>query len=299
MRKFHYAEHDFSPASLPLTRKQLFFDVYKNNPKTIFKGGLALLLSSLPFVLFEIFMYLGYMGISEEHYGDQVKLMRLVWNSANGVGSLLFFVPVYLCLVSILRVYRALLWQEGLEFRYEFVHGLKENFRSTWLASFLLGLLFALAYASSLIFAGSILAYGPLLFFALIFLPIYLWMLLLSNVYEGGFWLTLKNACFFFGKSIGFSLLGLLMILWPFFVDFLPLSVSPLYISIKYSVLLLLLLFYYPAVILLALLYSFSKFDKEINCSTYPEYFRKGLFDLNSPIVYSNIKKKGEKNEEI
>lgn len=277
--KKRYAKSDFSPASLPVTRKQLFVDHYRNNRKVIFKAGWMLALFALPLIAFRIFFYFGYMGITEEHYGEQFDTMMLLWNGFFYLGTILLFIPILIAVFGFLRVFRYLNWGEGVDFFHLFGKGIKDNFRASWLPSLIFLFLWALSMAAALFFGGALFSYAALLIFFLVFCPIYGWMVLLGNVYEGGFGARFSSACFFFGKSIPVSLLFLIGLCLPFAFDFIPLAVSPTYLAIRYSAVTLLLLFYYPPLLIAILLYADARFDIHINCESYPEIYRKGLYD--------------------
>ena len=120
-----------------------------------------------------------------------------------------------------------------------------------------------------------------MIIFLLVFLPIYIWFILLVNIYSAPFKTYFKNSIYFYIKTIGWSILFGVLVELPFVIDLIPFQVNPLYISIKYSAIIALIFFYYPALFTILLLYSNSKFDIAINKDLYPEYYRKGLYDLN------------------
>ena len=116
MKKFKYSKNDFSQSSLPVNRKELFFDVYRNNMKTITKCGLSLFVFALPMLAFMIFMFFGYIGITKDNFGDQHDLMLLIWNIVTPLGFLVLFIPILVCISGVIRVLRQLVWQEGIDF---------------------------------------------------------------------------------------------------------------------------------------------------------------------------------------
>ena len=237
-----------------------------------------LALFALPLLAFRLFFYFGYMGLTAEHYGGQLDATILLWNLLFYAGTVLLFFPILLAAFGILRVFRYLNWGEGVDFFHQFGKGMKDNLRTSWLPSLLFLLLWALSMASALLFGGALFSYAALLLFVLLLCPIYGWMVLLGNVYEGGFGPRLSNACFFFGKSIPLSLLFLIGLAFPFALDFIPLAVSPTYLAIRYGAAVLLLLFYYPPLLVAILLYADSRFDAHINRESHPEIYRKGLY---------------------
>lgn len=283
MKKSPYAPHDFNESMLPVNRRQLFFDIYRNSFRSVFKCGAMLLLFSLPAIAWLIFMFLGSMGMTEEAFGENLDAAKLLWNIITPSGALILSIPIYLCVCGVMRVMRRLAWQEGLDFGYEFRSGLKGNAKATWPYYLITCLLFALAYAAVIVFYPNVFCYGGLLFYVLIFLPLFIWQMLLGNLYEGRFRDFIHNSAVCFGKSIGWTLLFIALALLPALCDIICPAQNTLFISIKYSVIMLMLLFYYPALLLAFLIYANKIFDETINEEHYPDYYRKGLYDLSTP----------------
>ena len=83
----------------------------------------------------------------------------------------------------------------------------------------------------------------------------------------------LRNGLFFYIKTIGWSLIGTIMLVLPVGLLFVPLML----VWVKYIVLVLFVIFVFPIIFLVMVLYSTSKFDVYINQDNYPDYFMRGL----------------------
>lgn len=291
-KKPNHADKDFDRSLLPTTRKDLFFDLYRNNRKTITKTGVMYLLFALPLLAFGVVMFLVNISMTEENYPDNLDAVLALWNLLYVYGSLLLWIPLLIALAGNLEVYKRLFFQEGLIFSFSFKKGIKENFKPIFLDYLLHALLFGFGYLLVFLFRGAFYSYTALFAYFLLFFPIFLYHTALVSLYQGKFSFYVQNGAYFFFHTIGFSLLFSLGFLLPFVIDFLPIPVTLLYISVKYSVYLLLLLFYYPALSMVFLLYAYSHFDESINKENYPELYRKGLYDLDSESKSKNERKK-------
>lgn len=285
-KKIKYAKTDYLYSSLPNTRKDAFKDVYKHNFSTILKCGLFLLLLSLPLIAFLTFMDVGKMGMTLDHYTEEdLEGVLLLWDIIHAIGFVILFIPIVLALSAIMRILKLVIFQEGVDFFYDFKVGIKENFKNFFLIYLIFALLFLLTYLLQLFFIRQIIGIAILVLFFVIFLPMLFWIYLSINIYETRFWDYIKNGFFFNFKNILFSLLYLLMIIWPMVVCFLfseniiSIGVNIIYIAVKYLLLVVMAILYYPCLFIVALLFSCSKFDEYINKDQYPEIYRKGLYD--------------------
>ena len=128
---------------------------------------------------------------------------------------------------------------------------------------------------------STIVSWLGLFLFALVFLRIYFWIMFLNNTYDSKFGQLLKNGLFFYIRTIGWTLLGILM----------PLSLVALYfiqfylVWLKYILLVLIIIFVYPIIILIMTLYTTSKFDVYINKDNYKDYFYVVLITIKKPLL--------------
>ena len=285
-KRVKFASTDYLYSSLPNTRKDAFKDVYKHNFLTILKSGLTLLVSFIPLLAFLVVMDVGKMGMTLDYYSEEdLQGVLLLWDIIHTVGIVILFILVVLALSGVLRVLKLLIYQEGIDYFYDFKQGIKENFKNFFLIYLIFALLFLLTYLLQLFFIRQIIGIVILVLFFIIFLPMVFWIYLTINIYETRFWDYIKNGFFFNFKNILFSLLYLLMIIWPMVVCFLfaeniiSIGVNLIYIVIKYVLLAVMAILYYPCLFVVALFFSCSKFDQYINKEQYPEIYRKGLYD--------------------
>ena len=275
-----FSNSDYQYSSLPTTRKESFKDVYRQNFKTITFSGLMLLLFSIPLIAFLLVMDLGRLGMTPDKFNEeQLKAVLLVWDIIVNVGTVALLYVVLIGLMGVTRVLKLLVWQEGIDFIYDFKVGIKENFKYFSLIYLLVSLIYLATYFVYLFLLTFIIGIWLIVLFVLVFVSLSLWSLFVINVYQTTLWNYIKNAAFFFSRGLPLTLLYVVFISFPFFSIFIP--VTGVTLIVKYPILLILLVFYYPFMIIVGYLYSLSKFDQYINKDNYPEIYRKGLYDTN------------------
>ena len=280
MKKRRNPNKDYEFSSLPTTRKEAFKDVYKHNFKTIFSCGVTLLLFSLPLIAFLVIMNVGRLGMNTDIYSEDVlESVLLVWDLILNGGVFVLLYIVLIGLMGVMRVLKLLVWQEGINFWHDFRVGIKENIKHMTLFYVICGVIYLATYCVYIFLLNFLIGLGIILLFTIIFLPMIFWSFYSVNVYQTTFLNYVKNGIFFYGRSIHWSLLFVIFIIWPFFAMFIPLTGYVLFI--KYPILILLIIFYYPFLLIVGYLYSCSRFDQYINQENYPEIYRKGLYDIN------------------
>ena len=266
-KRIRFASHDYLYSSLPTTRKDAFTDVYKHNFSTILKSGLTLLISCIPLFVFLLVMDVGKMGMTLDFYSEEdLEGVLLLWDIILNIGFIFLFYIVIICLCGVLKILKLLVFQEGISFFYDFKSGIKENVKDCSLIYIIYSLIYLATYFIQLYFLPATLAIVLLVIFYLLFTPLMIWIILSINVYKTKLWDYIKNGAFFFFKTALWSILFLLLVIWPVVVSFLfnqnfiPVGVNTLYIAIKYAVLIITAIFYYPCLIIVSLLFSLSKF---------------------------------------
>lgn len=289
-KKVKYANSDYLYSSLPNTRKDAFKDVYKHNFLTIMKCGVALAISLIPILVFSMFMDIGRLGMTTANYNEEDLVgVLFLWNILRNVGTSLLLIVVVLGLSGIIRVLKLVIYQEGVDFFYDFKVGLKENFPYMLGFYLIYIIIYLVTYYLEVLFVSQYIGLVILLIFFILFTPLLLWAFVTISIYQSRLWDYIKNSAFFFFKNIGFSLLFVLIVIWPMILSLLvsdnliSLAISPFYIAIKDTVFIVMALFYYPCLIVVALLFASSKFDKYINRDKYPEIYRKGLYEPKKP----------------
>lgn len=271
MRKT-FSKVDYSKAMLPRTRKAQFGDCFKMNYVVILKCGLMLLLFFSPLIALSLFADIFYVSLIENST-EAVDETKLLFHYLFNVGLILMSLFAVIGITGVVRILRNLIWGEGIFFKDDFNQGVKQNAGKNIAFAAIFSLFYTLSYFIYSLTPDSIISYLPILIFLLIFLPIYFWIIFLNNTYESKFFQLLKNGFYFYVKTIGWSILGVIMTIVLIALIFIPFNL----IYIKYIVLVLFIIFLYPIIILIMTLYTTSKFDDYINKDNYLDYYHRGL----------------------
>ena len=271
MRKT-FSKVDYSKAMLPRTRKAQFGDCFKMNYVVILKCGLMLLLFFSPLIAFSLFADIFYVSLIENST-EAIDETKLLFHYLFNVGLILMSLFAVIGITGVARILRNLIWGEGIFFKDDFNQGVKQNAGKNIAFAAIFSLFYALSYFIYSLTPDSIISYLPILIFLLIFLPIYFWIIFLNNTYESKFFQLLKNGFYFYVKTIGWSILGVIMTIVLIALIFIPFNL----IYIKYIALVLFVIFLYPIIILIMTLYTTSKFDDYINKDNYLDYYHRGL----------------------
>ena len=285
MKRKNYSSVDYSYSSLPATRKETFKDVYRNNFMNIFKCGVMLLISFLPLIIFMVVMEINKMALNLNYYTEEELFgVLFIWDLIVHLGFVILFILVVVALSGIFRVLKLLVFQEGIDFFYDFKRGIKENFKQFFLLYLFYILFYLLTYILQLFFLNQLIGVMTLILFNIVFTPSLIWGLCSMNVYDAPINTHIKNAFFFYTKTFGWSFLYLIMVTliimvsFLFYENILAIGMNFIFIIIKNLVLIFMLLFYYPFLLIVGLLYSNSKFDLFINKDNFPEIYQKGLY---------------------
>lgn len=274
-KKYKARESDFSNAFLPCDRKSQFFDCLRNRWALFLEIGAFFGLASLLFVGLLYWQDLSIHNISmdqtleEAAKSAQLGSMKLTFSSLFSLLFLLAFLP----LGGVMRVFRSLIYDEGV-----FVwHDFKKGFKQTWKTSLLLGALlggghFACSFYSLLI-SPSWLAYAPYGVLLFLVLPWALTTLSYASVYSSKVSVTLQNGFVITAKSYFRALLFVLLACLPLLFLFLPNGL------LRSLALIVCFLLYYPLVLFGFYLLDISCFDKLINGKLQNGLYHKGLFD--------------------
>ena len=270
--KLKASKIDYSKAMLPRTRREQFLDCFRMNYVLLLKCGLMLFLFALPLIAFCFFMDFYYVSILE-HASEAIEETKLIFSYIYNLGVVILLIPVVIGLSGIIHVLRNFIWQEGIFFMSDFGSGIKENVGKNILFFSISAILYLLSFFIYTMFGVPVISYVPLVMFAFIIFPVFLWILFLNNTYNSTFGSLLRNGTFFYVKSIGWSLLASLVCL-----SFVSLIFIPFFlIWVKYVLFILFFVFIIPIIVLIMLLYSNSKFDEYINKENYHDHYLKGL----------------------
>ena len=272
MKKIKCAKKDFTEADLPLTRTQMFFDCYKEQFSLIFRVGLLCLLFFSPTMIIWL-MHDGYLvdalNALPEQTTERIEAVYLSANMVFGLMELLAAVLFFVLFAGIAQILRQLCWGEPVFFFEDFKKGIRENAGRFAVVGVVLSLF---RYLLGLL-SNSAYAFLSFSIFALIFVPLGIWVLL-QTLYSRLRWgQVIKNAVFYLVRALPMTLLLLVGTVLPFLLvrSFVTLLIA------KYLLLLLLALFYVVPVAMVWILYACQTFDICLNKQRYPHIYRKGL----------------------
>ena len=281
-KRIKYSRFDYPYSSLPTTRKEAFKDVYRHNFRTILYSGLILFLFALPIIIFTIVMEVGKMGMTLEYYSqEQLHDVLMLWDIIINVGVVFLLFIFLIGLSGIIRILRLLIWQQGISFGHDFKRGIKENYPILALLMGIFATIYLATYFIQLFLLQFIIGLTLIIIYLLLFVSTYLWSIFMVAVYQTNLGTYIRNSFFFFGKTIGWTILFAILISLLFisyYLYFISISGTLLFIILKEVFIAILLVFFYPMLLIVGLLYSCSKFDKYINEENYPDYFRRGLY---------------------
>ncbi len=266
---------DFSFSGLPSSRRRQFFDCLKNRWGLFLEAGaifafFSLLLVGLIYAQDIVFHNISSnASLAEADKNGQLSSMSLTFASLFGVLIILFVLP----LGGILRIYRSLIFDEGVFFLSDY----RKGFRETWKLTLLLGLLlgggyFACSFYKSLI-SMELLSYAPYGILLFLVLPWAFTTLSYGSIYSSSFMVTLQNGFVLTTKSFFKALCFSFLLVLPLLFLFIPSTVF------RYVALILCFLLYYPIVLFAFYLMDIACFDETINAHLDNGLYHKGLCD--------------------
>lgn len=274
------AEKDFTADMLPSTRKGVFLDRVKLQYGKLLKIGLILFAFCLPLFTVSVLKDLGAAAVYAEYEAGSVdsETARLLINSANNIYGLISvgcFALLSPAVAGCLGVIKRLAWLEPVFFGADFRDGIK----SGWiicLAVFTVFGLFAFFCDRALsLIDNFILSALPSGILIAVFLPVMFFMLMQNCVYNVKIFECTRNGFALYLKSAPKTLLAVII------------SASPTLlflignIILKYLLLALAATFILPLIMLGLFLYGSSVLDANINKSSFPELYGRGLRQKN------------------
>ena len=275
-----YRNEDFSINDLPLSRLNQFFDILKNDWKTLLYLGLIIFLAALPYISVNIIFWFIRVNLPEQLISDGgteemvfkgLQLTDILYEASCVIATLILVVPF----AGSARVMKRLVHGEGVLFKDDFVEGIKMNSLQFLVIIFIYCLLrFLTQFAYIMIYNIPVMSeiiYGVSSgFLYLIFVPILFLMLTQASIYKIKFWLNFKNSYQLALRSILFMLIFALILFGIYFLKYIPHPVLRGGIDALIFIL-------SPLYILALNLFTMSRFDTYINKEYYPEIYRKGL----------------------
>ena len=275
-----YRDKEFTENDLPLNRGIQFFDIVKNDWKTLLLIGVILLVASIPYLTIDVIHWfiilklpdqLASSGGTPEMIIQTIKLTEILYEAILVPATLLLAVP----LSGVSRVLKRLVHGEGVLFKEDFFQGIAMNIWQFLLLLFIYTVLRFLTQFAHIYMAGipyvSDISYGASMgILHIVFIPILLFMFAQASIYKIKFWLNFQNSYRLAFNSILVMLLFSLVIFGVYYMRYIPHPV----LRIGLDSLLILLS---PLYLLAIDLFAMSKFDVYINRENYPEIYRKGL----------------------
>ena len=274
--------HEFTYQDLPKNRRFQFLDILKNEWKTLIMIGLWFLVGAIPYIVIFVCRFLGYSfllgayqeaGMSQEEINLRLVIFNLIVDGTNIIAFIVLAIP----LAGSSRVFRNLVYGEGILFKDDFIKGIKENVLMYIILCFLFGAIksgvnylinFSNANGNTvyLIFSGFL-----LIAFYIFIVPSLALFANLKQTYK----ITFFNAA---KASIKMSIVSLLVVLLfaipLYFAQYIS-FVAILFVAILLICIIFLILG--PLYLLLWKLYIAHLFDKYINSTNYLDFYHKGL----------------------
>ena len=272
MRKQKAAGKDFTENNLPHNRREVFFDVIKQRYDVILKLGVAIFLFMLPVLLIK--------AIGNITYNNMIEQGGYTYEELSAIGQTLALIDILpisvlgFCFAGVMKVIRNLVWGEPIFFFKDFFSGIKQN-RIYFVFVFLFFALinFLLSYINVLI-EDELLRAIPTVLCLTLLLPVGMFFLSATVVYNDGFLTILKNSVIFFIKSAPVCILFVLAFAASFLLDYIELMV------VRYILIIALIIVALPIYLIAWTLYSHSVFDKMVNSKLYPDYVDKGIYRI-------------------
>lgn len=266
---------------LPVTRKALFKDILRNRWRTLLECSLLMLVFLLPIIVsstFKDYMILNLLNDSQYYSGGvftdagmiKYKSISFIFLLINSFCILILF--IYFC--GVFRIYRQLIWSEGISFWSDFKKGISQNVWIFMRYGLLISILYfatwsLLYFANNLIFTFISLGIATFVFIPLVVVGMYY-----SVIYNSTFRQRINNVVLLYLKNALIILLLSIIFEAFFLVELIP----SIYVIIKQVILLLLTFFILPLLILIGSLITIHIFDKDINFYNHKDIYKKGLY---------------------
>ena len=271
-KKNQAAKQDFTENMLPVNRRQMFFDCIKQRFDIIFKCGLILLIFILPLLIVDYWGNLAYADLVSDTEASDVAGTAAAMQQIISLIKIPCYVILGIGFSAISRILRQLVWAEHIFFFEHLKLGVRQNCKSFLVIFLIYGILNAINTFVSTTFAESFFSGIPPAISLLIFIPVGIYMLSQSIIYNVTFGKSFKNGLTLYLKTAPFVWIFVALI----FAFSLTNGIGIL--LVKIPVHLVIILFVVPMFSIAWILYSFHVFDKYVNPENHPEIIGKGLY---------------------
>ena len=274
-KKKQVNKNDFLVTDLPSNRKELFFDILKNQWRNLLILSLIFLLLFLPLV---ISRYYNLIIINDIINSGSDDAGALVFNFSIGYNFVVFIILIVVGIFygGIARIYKKLAFNEGFFLGADFVKGIKENFKDFIFFFALYGFLNLIieTLCINFLLENNYLYY----FFKVInyatLLPIFGICLSLGSIYTDSVFKKIKVACRIYIKYLFKILLMLAVFILPLALLLINSTSIQLFVPLVYTIL------YFPLAYLVFILLLNSIFDEVINKKNFPNLVGKGMYRI-------------------
>lgn len=272
MKKMKCKTDDYTFSDFPATRKEVFFDCYREHFSLIFRLGILCLAISFPvFVIMlmrDSYIVNAVAGL-EAATGEQIAAIYYAADSFYGLLLIMVFTLFGALFGGVVQICRQMLWGEPVFFGDDFKNGCKNNAVSYALFAFSLS---GINYLLNLL-SVSLTKYVLFGLFIAIILPVAIWHALQGIYYKIGLFASIKNGVLYYIKTVPVTLALLLFTVTPFWL----VNSFITFVLIKYIVLIVLAILYVIPLTMCWMLYASHIFDRYVNKAHYPEIYRKGM----------------------
>lgn len=274
-KKKQVNKNDFLVTDLPSNRKELFFDILKNQWRNLLILSLIFLLLFLPLV---ISRYYNLIIINDIINSGSDDAGALVFNFSIGYNFVVFIILIVVGIFygGIARIYKKLAFNEGFFLGADFVKGIKENFKDYTFFFALYGLLNLIIETLCINFLlennyqyyfFKVINYATLL-------PIFGICLSLGSIYTDSVFKKIRVACRIYIKYLFKILLMLAVFILPLALLLINSTSIQLFVPLVYTIL------YFPLAYLVFVLLLNSIFDEVINKKNFPNLVGKGMYRI-------------------
>ena len=273
-KKVNVIKSDFLVTDLPSNRKELFFDILKNQWRNLLLLSLIVMVILLPLV---ILRYYNMVIITNMLNSNNIENIRNnVFNSyvAYNVINSFLIVICGILFGGVLRIYKKLSYNDGFFLGADFLKGVKENFKDFVV---IFSIYAVINFLLEILCVNFLLDNNYLYYFFkvinyLIICPIVLIWVSLSSIYSDKVIVKLKSSYKLYIRYLFKILLVFIILVLPLFFLFIGNSYIQLFLPIGYCLL------YFPYAYLIFVLFMNYIFDEQINKKNFPDLVGKGMF---------------------
>lgn len=272
MKKNKCAFQEYTEYDLPGTRKEVFYNCYKERFSILLRLGLICLVLLLPFTVVS-FLKESYIASALENLQESTRSeIDAIYFGAElvfGTMKIVCYVIFAVFFAGVMQIVRQMLWDEPLFFGDDWKNGLLGNSSRFGVTALLLATVKFLLN----LYAVGIVRYLLNGVFVSFVLPTAAWYALQGVYYKAPTLSAIKNAEILYLKTVPATLILLIATILPFWLvqTWITLLLA------RYIVLFVLAVFYVVPLTMCWMLYANHTFDKLVNKELNPQIYRKGM----------------------